>query len=244
MSSEESTPNNSAGRLRELLRRANVCGPNDAARVAVAKMFGRASGDEGDVCSMVSQIRDLQQQALREVGTVTEDIDLYGRPLNTIADGLSRLQLGSPWKQFTQYFGEAVQKELDFPDKLLAKRSREQSVSQEALDGLLSQIEALRRSVLEDDALDREAKSRLIDWTLLGERAIAEYELWGLAGLEAVFDQGLGMYVRVDEHSRTQSGWGKQLLITLTTTASVLSAGKKIYDSLPQAVKDILPLGE
>jgi hypothetical protein len=221
--------NNPAGRVYSILRDAKDTGGPSTVAAGLAKVFKMKVDAYGDMYRNLGLLdAELDEITLRlqAVGE-TSQYDIYNKALPRLKRILSFQNLGTPWDQFrNSYIFEEDLKTLEFCSALLDGRFPEETVSDDELLNLLTQVNALWNEVLAS-SLDENLKIQVLDCLEQIRRAIRDFKITGMAPLRRAALEGVAVVVMEAPHMSNNT-WTKfstiiQIVIALTKFGSAIA---------------------
>ena len=195
---------NPAGRLHALLKSALRFQQQKTYREVWSDVFEIAAEDTPSLLSLYGKLIDLIGDARESVDQL-ENVEkaIYLEPFDEIDRAFSYFNFDSSWQPTRDHLTDATMRSLAFAADTLARAQWTSEVEQEELHSLLEAVTSLLLEVQESD-LSEEVQAFLIASLHDIQRAIIEYKIRGVDGLEEALGRSIGSAMRHRDAIRAQ----------------------------------------
>jgi len=250
LSKIEIPKDNSAGRLYHIVNviKENHSGSNNRPFTVLAQAFNVAAADKATIIEKYAELFELVKIVKEDIATV-EGInhERYLQPVNTLLEALSSIEFNSTngLYQFIQIMNENVMTRLEFSSDMLSQKIKEDVINEDELNKLLIDVNNLIKSVSEMK-INIELKASFLKNLTNIRAAIENYSLWGSRGLQSVIESSLGSILLRNEliTSEEEVKTRKKLVEYILEFNGIISAGKKVYDTLEPAIRFFIGTGK
>lgn len=197
---------NPAGRLHNILTSALRFQRQKTSREVWSNVFEIAPDDTSRLLSLYGKLIDLIGHA-REGVDQLEDVQktIYMQPFDEIDQAFSYFNLDASWQPTRDHLTDATMRSLAFAADTLARAHWTAEIEQAELDKLLKEVNSLLETVLGAD-VGEELKSYLVESLQDIQRAIIEYKIRGVDGLQEALERSIGATMRHADAIRAAKG--------------------------------------
>lgn len=188
---------NPARRLHALLSRAQPRKQGEKARDLLAPLFGVDPHDHVALRRGLILVDDLFQETIERITSLEGvDHDTFLRHIPKMREGLANLHLdSSAQSSLSQILNPIAVGALELCAARLGEAYKEHVISGEDLEGLSTEIDTLF-DYIDKAQLDPQLRSICLDLVETLRRAVVEYRIRGVAGLENALEESLGKLMR------------------------------------------------
>lgn len=235
---------NPAGRLYHLLNKAVPKNSNRTFGEVWADVFGIDPEDRGRLLVMLSHL--IQQ--IEEGRRVVEENphlrqDLHLKPFVKLEEAFSRINVEAQWRSWKKnQLPDETLNDLEWCAESLKAVYPEGEIDREKLTELREDVEKLISEVRDAD-IPEDLKAVIIDGLEHVRRAIVEYDLRGVEGLQQALEQNLGTIVlHQDELTADESRWEifEKWAGRLGMLKVVIDSALEAYEMVPSGGEEVI----
>ena len=204
--------NNPASRLCEILDQIQLLPDSAEMRSIWSHLLRCGPDDTANLLHRLSQVIELIQESKEKIQQIDSiDHDLYLGPLGNLEQAFYRVNLDEKLEQFKGRIDVATWTHLKYCADRLSSSSEEDTIGQDLLSELQSDVDDLLEKVLVSDLPD-EVKKVLVEVLEDIRSAILEYRIIGVNALRRSLESNIGsLFFHKDEIVNVESQEGQEV---------------------------------
>ncbi|NBB75604.1 MAG: hypothetical protein GVY35_18325 [Bacteroidetes bacterium] len=220
---------NPAGRLWHILNDAKKKGANLRTREVWGEVFDIDKNSTSQILEKQGEVIHLLMDVKRSIGGIDGlNKDLYLRQLPSIENALANVRLSDKWEGFKNRLDDATMLSLAHCADKLSEYSNEIVLSQDDLQSLRKDVEALIDRILDGPTINPKLQEILLEHLEVIRRAIINYNLYGSKGLKEAVETATGaVYLNREifeaEKDSEAVDWYWKIIVRIGTLTALVS---------------------